>query len=103
MVGRYHVDVTAFERLALPALERAARQCQVMIVDELGQMELFSGPFIASFNQLLAQDIPLAATIHMRHHPVTDAIKRKPGVEVLEISYANSGQILTDLTARFSA
>ena len=102
MVGRYHVDVAAFERLALPALERAARQCHVTIVDELGQMELFSSSFIASINKLLAQDIRLVATIHARRHPVTDAIKRRPGIEVLEVCHANSGQILADLTARFS-
>lgn len=103
MVGRYHVDVGAFERIALPALERAARQCSVAIIDELGQMELFSGPFVESFNQILAKDIPLVATIHARHHPVTDAIKRRPGIELVEVCHANAGQILTDLTARLSA
>lgn len=103
MVGRYHVDVMAFDRLALPALERAAQQCHVAIVDELGQMELLSGPFIESINRLLAQDIPLVATIHARHHPVTDAMKSRPGIELLEVSHANAGQILADLTSRFSA
>jgi nucleoside-triphosphatase len=103
MVGRYHVDVVAFKRLALPALDRAARRCRVAIIDELGQMELFSDPFIKSFNQLLAQDIPLVATIHARHHPVTDSIKPRPGIELLEVCQANADKLLTDLTVRLAA
>jgi len=51
IVGRYHVDVAAFEGLALPAIRRAARRGGVVIIDELGQMELFSPAFIASFNR----------------------------------------------------
>ena len=41
-VGRYRVDVAAFEGLALPAIQRAAQRGGVVIIDELGQMELFS-------------------------------------------------------------
>jgi nucleoside-triphosphatase len=40
MVARYRVDVAAFEGLAVPAIERAAQRGGVVIIDELGQMEL---------------------------------------------------------------
>jgi len=43
-VGRYGVDLAAFERVALPAL-RVPRTGGVVVVDELGKMELASaGP-----------------------------------------------------------
>jgi nucleoside-triphosphatase THEP1 len=52
IVGRYHVDVAAFEGLALPAIQRATRRGGTVIIDELGQMELFSPALISSFNRL---------------------------------------------------
>ena len=102
VVGRYRVNVAAFETLALPALERAAQHCRVTIVDELGQMELFSRAFVDSFNRLLGQDIPLVATIHARHHPITDAIKQRPDIELLEVHLGNADKLLAYLTCRLS-
>jgi nucleoside-triphosphatase len=101
-VGRYRVDVAAFESLALPAIDRAAQRGGVVIIDELGQMELFSPAFIHAVNQLLGQVIPLVATIHARQHPVTDAIKHRPGIELLEVHRGNAGDLLEHLIARLS-
>jgi nucleoside-triphosphatase THEP1 len=103
VVGRYHVDVGAFERLALPAIQRAAHQGGVVIIDELGQMELLSPTFIGSFNELLDQQIPLVATIHARQHPVTDAIKQRPDTELLEVHPDHADALLTRLARRLSS
>jgi nucleoside-triphosphatase len=102
MVGRYHVDVAAFEGLALPAIQRAARRGGVVIIDELGQMELFSPAFISSFSRLLGQAIPLAATIHARQHPVTDAIKQRSDIELLEVRPGHADELLTYMISRLS-
>lgn len=102
MVGRYHVDVAAFEGLALPAIQRAVQRGGVVIIDELGQMELFSPAFIGSVNALLDQPIPLVATIHARQHPVTDAIKQRPDTEVLEVHPGHAEELLAHLTSRLS-
>jgi nucleoside-triphosphatase len=101
-VGRYHVNVAAFENLAQRAIEQAAQQGRVVIIDELGQMELFSQAFVEAFNRLLSLTIPLVATIHARHHPTTDAIKQLPGIELLEVCQGNADELLTYLTSRFS-
>jgi len=37
-VGRYHVDVSGFERLVLPELRRP---CDIVLIDEIGKMECF--------------------------------------------------------------
>jgi nucleoside-triphosphatase len=41
-VGRYHVDVAAFEEVALPAVRQALLAGRVVVLDELGSMELAS-------------------------------------------------------------
>jgi nucleoside-triphosphatase len=103
MVGRYHVDVAAFESLALPAIRRAVQRGGVVIIDELGQMELFSSTFIDSVNRLLDEPVPLVATIHARQHPVTDAIKQRPDTELLEVRPGHADELLAHLTSRLSS
>jgi nucleoside-triphosphatase len=56
-VGRYGVDLAALERVALPAL-RTPRTGGVVVVDELGKMELASAPFRDAVMRLLDRDWP---------------------------------------------
>jgi nucleoside-triphosphatase len=102
MVGRYHVNVAAFENLALHAIRQAVQRSRVAIIDELGQMELFSSAFVDAFNRLLGQAIPLVATIHARHHPITDAIKQLPCIELVELQPGDADKLLISLTTRLS-
>src|SRR6266508_5584862 len=55
-VGRYGVDLAALERLAIPALEQAGEN-DIVIVDELGTMELASRPFREALSALLKRPV----------------------------------------------
>jgi nucleoside-triphosphatase len=92
-VGRYRVDVEAFERVALPAMHRAEQRGGVVLVDELGSMELASAAFVSALRGLVDAGPALVATVHSRRHPVTDALKARPDVDVLEVSRANRDEL----------
>lgn len=83
-VGRYGVDVAVFERLALPALQAAADE--VVVLDELGKMELASEAFRKTLTVLFARPIRIVATVHASRDPFTDALKRRPDVEVVRVT-----------------
>jgi nucleoside-triphosphatase len=100
-VGKYGVDLEAFERLALPALE--APPDVVTIVDELGKMELASARFRDAVTGLLDRDAPLVATVHAFRHPFTDELKRRPGVELVRLTRANRDDLPDALAARLLA
>jgi nucleoside-triphosphatase len=84
-VGRYGVDLAAFERVALPAL-RAPGSGGVVVVDELGKMELASAPFRDAVVELLGRDVAVVATVHLARHRFTDALKRRPDVKVMQVT-----------------
>jgi nucleoside-triphosphatase len=86
-VGRYGVDLAAFERVALPTL-RAPGPGGVVVVDELGKMELASAAFRAALVELLGRDVAVVATIHLARHQLTDALKRRPDVRVVRVTEA---------------
>jgi nucleoside-triphosphatase len=84
-VGRYGVDLPTFERVALPAL-RAPRTGGVVVVDELGKMELASAAFREAIMELLGRDVAVVATVHLGHHQFTDALKRRPDIRVVRVT-----------------
>jgi nucleoside-triphosphatase len=96
-VGRYGVDIEAFERVALPAL---SRRPEVVLVDELGKMELASERFREAITGLLERPVPFVATVHSHRHPFTDRLKRRPGVEVIPVTKRTRDRLPEEVAAR---
>jgi nucleoside-triphosphatase len=96
-VGRYGVDLDEFERLALPALEEPA---SVVLIDELGKMELASEGFREAVLALFDGEVPIVATVHTFRHPFTDALKARPDVSTVRLSSANRDRLPEELAAR---
>jgi nucleoside-triphosphatase len=86
-VGRYGVDLAAFERVALPALGDPGPG-GVVVIDELGKMELASAAFRAAVLELLGRDVAVVATVQLARHRFTDALKRRPDVRVVRVTEA---------------
>jgi nucleoside-triphosphatase len=98
-VGRYGVDLAAFERVAIPALEEASED-EVAIVDELGKMELASDAFREALAGLLDRPVPVVATVQSASHAFTDVLKRRRDVETMRVTTANRDELPELLAAR---
>ncbi len=81
-VGRYGVDLAAFEALALPALGRSWGGRRVFLVDELGKMELVSERF-RGVARLLDESVPVVATVQQKPHPFVTRLNRRAEIETL--------------------
>ncbi len=44
-MGKYGVDVGSFEAVAIPDVAAALKGCQIIVIDDIGKMELFSQKF----------------------------------------------------------
>ncbi len=86
-VGRYGVDVAAFERVGVAALEEAVAAGRLVIVDEIGKMELFSERFCCAVLAALDGPSPVLATITARPHLWCDQIKARPDVELWTVTF----------------
>jgi nucleoside-triphosphatase len=99
-VGRYVVNLMDLERIGAGAINRAIHAAQVIIIDELGPMELHSLRFIESVNASLSSDRHILATIHKRaRHPLVMLVKSNPKFEILEVTHENRDE-LPDLLAK---
>jgi nucleoside-triphosphatase len=99
-VGRYGVDLEAFEEIALPALQAPADG--VVLIDELGKMELASERFRGSVESLLDRPVPLVATIHTARHPFTDRLKGRNDVDVIRLTSRNRDELPDELARRLT-
>jgi nucleoside-triphosphatase len=98
-VGSYGVDVDAFEEVALLELENGLELGSTLVVDEIGRMELLSERFRALIPEIFAAP-RLLATVHTRADPLTDGLKQRRDVMVVEVDRvrtASSAARIADL------
>ena len=96
-ISKYGVDIEALERVGVSALRRAAPQCDLVVIDEIGKMELFSASFREIVLELVNSGRKVLGTILLNRHPWADAIKQKPQVNLVTVTRANQPQVLAEL------
>ena len=96
-VGKYGVNLAALEKLGVPEIEAAVSEGLLLVVDEIGKMELFSESFRAAILRALDSSTPVLATITKSRHPVAERIKARPDVQVVEITAANRDTVVQEV------
>ncbi len=92
-VGRYGVDLEALENVAVAALREALRSKRLVVVDEIGKMEMASEGFRSAVLEALDSPCAVLATIHAHRHPFTDAVKARRDVRLAELTPANRDRL----------
>jgi nucleoside-triphosphatase len=100
-VGKYGVDLDSLERLAIPALRAAPGA--LVVIDELGKMELASSAFRHAVEHVFASPTAVVATVHVFRHPLTDALKARSDVERLQVTAANRDDLARVLVRKLVA
>ena len=90
-VGSYSVNLEEFEETVLPALKRALNSRSIIIIDEIGKMELFSDRFAQIVKDIFSdENTTVIATVPVKNiHPIVSWIKKRPDVLLLEVDYKN--------------
>jgi len=97
VVSKYGVDIDSLDRIGVSALEQAARECHLVVIDEIGKMELFSAKFRNAVLSIIDSSKKVLGTIMLNPNPWADAIKRKPRVQVITVTRENRQQVLAEL------
>ncbi len=96
-VGKYGVDIDGLERVGVPALHKAAQQCDLVVIDEIGKMELFSADFREAVSRMIDSGKRILGTVMLNPNPWADAIKRQPQVNLITVTRDNYRQVLAGL------
>ena len=91
-VGKYFVNLTGC-RFPAERLDAPAKNCDVIICDETGPMELKSREFIESVKNLLDVDKKTIVVVHQRlQHPLTEEFRKKSSL-LISLDLANREKV----------
>ena len=89
-VGKYRVNLDDLNRVGVAAILKAVESCQVIAIDEIGPMEMFSGSFKDAVAKAIQSMKPVIAVVHWRERSslITD-LKKMAETQLLEVTMNN--------------
>lgn len=96
-VGRYGVDVSCFKRLGVGALERAIGNASLVVIDEIGKMELLCPGFRQAVLKALDSPKMVLATIKKGRGMEVGGIKRRLDVTLVEVTVGNRDRLVEEV------
>lgn len=92
-VGRYGVNVSEFESIAIDSVQN--NKNKIIVIDEIGPMQISSPKFLSTINQLMQSSQTVLETIYYASHPKIDDIKSHSSMKMYELTRENYNGVLT--------
>jgi nucleoside-triphosphatase len=98
-VGKYHVNLQDLEGIGAKAIMEATEKCDVVTIDEIGPMELFSQKFKQAVVQALKSKKIVLAVVHAKAQDwlITQA-KEREDAEIFTVTLTNRNSLPQSLT-----
>ena len=91
-VGRYGVDTNGFEEF-LEALDLLNPDVELIVIDEIGKMELFSKRFRSIVCDALNSDKQVLASISLKGDEFIREIKQRLDIHLLDVTHGNRDRL----------
>jgi nucleoside-triphosphatase len=99
-LGKYRLDLSALETVGVRAMREALQRGRLVVIDEIGPMEIRAPAFRDAVNEALDSKALLLATIFARPLSFTDAIKSRDDVTLMEVRPDNRERLVEELMKR---
>jgi len=95
-VSKYGVDVEKMEDVGVDALIKATLEADLIVIDEIGKMEMFSELFKLSVVKAMESEKKVLATVKDDEDPFIKQIEALPGTRVMKVTEKNrDGALIT--------
>ena len=86
----FGIDPSELDKVAVPAIQNAIGNCEILVVDEVGKFSVESEGFVAAVREALEYDMPTLLTLHKKsRHPLLQDIRRRDDGRILEVTPVN--------------
>ncbi len=90
VVEKLGVDIESLEKIGVNAIKRASETCDIIVIDEVGKLEVESPGFVAAVKEALEVGKPMLITIHKKsRNPLLQDIRRRDDMRILEVTPTN--------------
>lgn len=101
-VSKYGVNLQDFEEVGVRGLEEAIKACDVVVIDEIGKMELLSEKFKEVVRRAF-EERRVVGTIALKDNSFTRAIKERSDTSIYEVTPANREELLAKVLEELDA
>jgi len=102
-IGKYRVNLNDLNSIGATAILNALKDADIVIIDEIGPMELLSEPFKDAVGKAVNSTKPILATIHYHaQHSLLIQIKSKEDAEIIETTQENRDQLPNLITDKIT-
>lgn len=98
-LGKYGINIDDLEQIGVKAIEEAIKEKEIIVIDEIGKMELFSQKFKDIVLKALDSGKRVIGVIHIQDLEFLKAIKSRKDVEVFEVNLDNHEEIFKKITS----
>lgn len=100
-VGKYRVNLENLNAVGANAIAAAVEKCDVVAIDEIGPMELFSAEFKGAAIKALESKKLVIAVVHWKaHDKVIDLAKNREDAELFTLTFGNREQMPVQVVSR---
>ncbi len=86
-ISKYRVNLTDLDAVGVASIRDAVKNMEIVVVDEIGPMELFSSAFREAVAQAVESGKPVLGTIHFElRDPFVNGIRKHEDAEVFEVN-----------------
>ncbi len=100
--GTYRVNLTAVNSCAVPAMLRAVAAGKIVVIDEIGPMEMLSPLFCDTVQKILDGPAAVIGTLVQRPTPFGNRVRGLERVKVITLTPENREQIPPQVAAQLS-
>ncbi|MBE0432686.1 AAA family ATPase [candidate division WOR-3 bacterium] len=102
-VGKYGVDLACLESAGVMAIRKGMKTRQIVIIDEIGKMEILSRPFRLTVLDAFDSKSPVLSTMLVKRNPFCDKIRARQDVEVLEVTEMNRDKLVEIILGKLAS
>jgi len=96
-VGKYGLDLAALEAVGIQAIREALRAQRLVVIDEIGPMEIRSTIFRDAISEAVDSGAHVLGTIAARPLPFIDMVKAGADVTLIEVRPDNRERLVSEL------
>jgi nucleoside-triphosphatase len=92
-LGKYGINRANLEQIGVGAVEKALQEKEIIVIDEIGKMELFSQKFKGVVMKALDSKKKVVGVIHLAKWPFLNAIRERDDILLLEVDGENNAEV----------
>jgi len=93
-VGKYGVDVGAVDRIGVKSVRDALNSKELVVIDEIGRMELISKQFRNIAMKALNSPKPVLGTVAIKETNFTERLKKRQDTRIIKLKRENLSEVV---------